>query len=165
MATCPNGHQLKSGAVFCTACGADAHVACANGHRCAPDVRYCETCGATVGQATAFPVTAPVTSGDPSTRAEGTPLVTEVPPAPVPGHPEDTAGASTTAQLDTPETSDLPRPRTTHRRRTRRGDGQGGIDRPVRSPGWSGPLRCRSPMPVPSPIPGPGWSVRTIRIV
>ncbi len=113
MATCPNGHQLKTGAVFCTTCGADAHVACANGHRNAPDVRYCETCGATVGQASAFPVPTPkgpVSSGDASMRAEGTPLVTQVPPAPVPEHMEEAAGAPMTAQLDTPEPLDVPEP-------------------------------------------------------
>lgn len=53
MAMCPNGHQLRFGADFCTVCGADGRVVCANGHHNTPGVRFCETCGGTVGAAPA----------------------------------------------------------------------------------------------------------------
>jgi len=64
MASCPNGHQVRTGAVFCGVCGIDLRIVCRNGHSNKPGTRFCETCGA------------PVASSSPEHNAEeGTPLL------------------------------------------------------------------------------------------
>lgn len=91
MATCPNGHQVQTGAIFCTTCGADVRVACPNGHLSAPGARFCETCGAVVASGVAGTQKSPTPTTPPSTAplpeppppiADATPLLTNVPDSP-----------------------------------------------------------------------------------
>ena len=45
MATCPNGHQVRAGTVYCGVCGADTRVLCNSGHFSPTGSKFCQVCG------------------------------------------------------------------------------------------------------------------------
>jgi hypothetical protein len=48
MKKCPNGHAVKTDAVFCTECGEGLAEVCPNGHPVVPGARFCHLCAAKI---------------------------------------------------------------------------------------------------------------------